>query len=751
MSNATPRRRHVGARCAGAFVAAAVAGSGFVAAGSVAVAEEAVPTTTMKTFEASAFTEAAAELPDGLHAAVERDLGISAAQYLANAEAAQVAVTVLDGLEVGGVEVGAAQFDADGQLLEVYVEDDADRAAVEAAGATVLDDKPAEHEPADDLVAYEDLKGGYGYGDLEADGSFGGRCSTGFNGFGAEGQPVVLTAGHCGTDATDVTQWHHLDVPDPIQDGDDWPRGAHLGNGGIFQFGEGHDAGLFPVANPAWTTPPTVSTWSDGQGNPREGEVVVTDHTDPIVGQPICRSGATTGWHCGETLQVDYPAWIEDHDGTGYEVNVFVTDACSLQGDSGGSFVSGTAAVGTLTGGPTSTTVCDGTQREESMAYAVSGSEFSAEQFYGDNWELNVHVNDPVVTPPESGRDATFTGTVEGAGEHHRVSVAVDGGEPVEGDVSADGTFTVPVGELEPGEHSYVASAHYGEHSHSAEVEDVFTIEEEPEIEGPAVESPEPGATTDDPRASFAGTGHPGAQIELLVDDESLGSTTVAEDGAWELTPEADLPVGSRTDVQIRQVFEDDEQEVVVEGIGVRAPEVTVTAPEQGDEVSGETTFTGTAHPGSDVVLSVEGEPAGGDSTDTTLTAADGQDSTWEGEFEFGEDGTWTFTPAEPLPAGEFTLTAEASIGGDEELGSSTATVDFTVASDDEGDEAGSESGGEDGGDESGDAGGTDEGDDEDLPDTGASTLPFVLTGLLLAGAGTAAVATRTRRASADA
>ncbi|WP_157877765.1 carbohydrate-binding protein, partial [Streptomyces kanamyceticus] len=61
----------------------------------------------------------------------------------------------------------------------------------------------------------------------------------------------------------------------------------------------------------------------------------------------ICRSGSTTGWHCGTISQhntsVTYPE--------GTISGVTRTTVCAEPGDSGGSFISGSQAQGVTSGG----------------------------------------------------------------------------------------------------------------------------------------------------------------------------------------------------------------------------------------------------------------------------------------------------------------------------------------------------------------------------------------------------------------
>jgi streptogrisin C len=65
------------------------------------------------------------------------------------------------------------------------------------------------------------------------------------------------------------------------------------------------------------------------------------------IGFSVCRSGQTTGWHCG-TIQafnqtVNYAA--------GPVYGMTRTNACAEPGDSGGSFISGNSAQGMTSGG----------------------------------------------------------------------------------------------------------------------------------------------------------------------------------------------------------------------------------------------------------------------------------------------------------------------------------------------------------------------------------------------------------------
>ncbi|WP_419999781.1 carbohydrate-binding protein [Streptomyces boninensis] len=145
-----------------------------------------------------------------------------------------------------------------------------------------------------------------------------GRCSVGFaitrgttNGF--------ATAGHCGRPGTTTT-------------------GYNQAAQGSFQ------ASVFPGQDMAW-----VATNTNWRSTPtvNGSSQQVAGSTQAPVGSSVCRSGSTTGWHCG-TIQrhntsVTYP------EGT---INgVTQTTVCAEPGDSGGSYISGSQAQGVTSGG----------------------------------------------------------------------------------------------------------------------------------------------------------------------------------------------------------------------------------------------------------------------------------------------------------------------------------------------------------------------------------------------------------------
>ncbi|MFN2478059.1 MAG: S1 family peptidase [Pseudonocardiaceae bacterium] len=152
--------------------------------------------------------------------------------------------------------------------------------------------------------------------------SVGGRCSVGFNAISGHTR-YIITAGHC------------------TKLGGTWsgPDGTAIGPVAKTTF-PGHDFGLVEVTSTAWQQTHDVA--SD------HGYLNVAGDKPAAVGDQVCLSGSTTGYHCGQVETVGETVNYGDGD----VVNGLTgTDICAEAGDSGGSIMSGTQAQGTLSGG----------------------------------------------------------------------------------------------------------------------------------------------------------------------------------------------------------------------------------------------------------------------------------------------------------------------------------------------------------------------------------------------------------------
>ena len=152
--------------------------------------------------------------------------------------------------------------------------------------------------------------------------SEGGRCSIGFNAISGQTR-YVITAGHC------------------TKLGGTWsgPDGQPIGPVAKFSF-PGHDFGLVEVASSAWNQTHDVDADS--------GYLNVVGSAPAAVGDPVCLSGSTSGFHCGRVEAVGETVNYGNGD---VVTGLTKTNVCAEAGDSGGPFMSGTEAQGTLSGG----------------------------------------------------------------------------------------------------------------------------------------------------------------------------------------------------------------------------------------------------------------------------------------------------------------------------------------------------------------------------------------------------------------
>ncbi len=161
-------------------------------------------------------------------------------------------------------------------------------------------------ETAQQPRLYADIVGGNAY----YVGS-GARCSIGF-----AVQGGFVSAGHCGNQGDSTSQ----------------PSGTFAGS----SF-PGNDYSYIKSS----ATPTSTVNKYDGS------TVTVAGSQEAAVGASVCRSGSTTGWHCGtitsKNQTVKYPQ--------GTVQGLTRTDACAEPGDSGGSFISGNQAQGMTSGG----------------------------------------------------------------------------------------------------------------------------------------------------------------------------------------------------------------------------------------------------------------------------------------------------------------------------------------------------------------------------------------------------------------
>jgi streptogrisin C len=152
--------------------------------------------------------------------------------------------------------------------------------------------------------------------------SSGERCSVGFNAISGSTR-YIITAGHC----TEMGgTWSGAD-------------GSAIGPVAKSSF-PGHDFGLVEVTSRSWEQTPDVETDS--------GYLTVTGTKAAPVGSSVCMSGSVSGYHCGRVKAIGETV---NYGGGDVVQGLTRTTICAEAGDSGGPFVSGTQAQGTLSGG----------------------------------------------------------------------------------------------------------------------------------------------------------------------------------------------------------------------------------------------------------------------------------------------------------------------------------------------------------------------------------------------------------------
>ncbi|GAA0652758.1 hypothetical protein GCM10010174_90710 [Kutzneria viridogrisea] len=149
------------------------------------------------------------------------------------------------------------------------------------------------------------------------------RCSVGFSATDSSGGKHFVTAGHCTKSGGSASGYNR----------------AALGTINGSHFGTGGDYGKVDVTSSQWTLQGLVTNGSS--------TVAVKGSTEAAVGAAVCRSGSTTGWHCG-TIQAKNQT-VRYAEGT--VTGLTKTNVCAEPGDSGGAWISGSQAQGVTSGG----------------------------------------------------------------------------------------------------------------------------------------------------------------------------------------------------------------------------------------------------------------------------------------------------------------------------------------------------------------------------------------------------------------
>ncbi|MEV6751110.1 carbohydrate-binding protein [Streptomyces sp. NPDC051214] len=266
----------------------------------------------------------------------------SARLVVATTDAADVAAIKAEGAQAKVVTHGLGELEALTKKLNAaavagagaggletpvrYVDVRANKAAVQATSTAAADKLIAAagvdrrlldvKVSADRPRALHDVRGGDAYYiDEKA------RCSVGFS-VTKGAQQGFASAGHCGKAGAKTTGFNKV------------AQGAF-------------EASVFPAKDMSWVAVNDQWTATPRVKGEKETDVQVAGSVQALVGAAVCRSGSTTGWHCGTIEQhgtsVSYSEGVIE--------GVTRTTVCAEPGDSGGSYLSGTQAQGVTSGG----------------------------------------------------------------------------------------------------------------------------------------------------------------------------------------------------------------------------------------------------------------------------------------------------------------------------------------------------------------------------------------------------------------
>ncbi|QBJ95965.1 protease [Rhodococcus sp. ABRD24] len=189
---------------------------------------------------------------------------------------------------------------------------------------------PGSQDPAAATYGPDALLGGDPF--AAVGGGVGLRCSLGFNATDRNGAPVNISAGHCDPNRTFAGTEHASKVYEMFGDA----SGAMIGTVEKTSL----DRLDYSVIRPAAGTAQRFA--NNGVRVPGAAPIGITGTADPVVGAPVCKAGDTSGFNCGVVTAAGQTVKV----GERVLADGFATNLCALQGDSGGTIVTGTLALG---------------------------------------------------------------------------------------------------------------------------------------------------------------------------------------------------------------------------------------------------------------------------------------------------------------------------------------------------------------------------------------------------------------------
>jgi hypothetical protein len=503
----------------------------------------------------------------------------------------------LELLAEAGVE--AVGRDADGNVVIVASESNPAVAEFEAEyGNVVVQDITGSFS----ALATTDVVGGAGYAS-PVDAQNVAVCSTGFAGWDPEGQPAIITAGHC-TDDGSLSQTF-LTVPsgDTAGGGDALAPSALLGDFGFNQFGgPGNTAGVknstsvdiavIDVTNGALDLLPEVTDWSTASQNDLSLSTTEISSVGTVdLKKTVSKSGRTTGKTTSTGKLTAGWANVDDRVVKGFGGLMEVGE-----GDSGGAVYQGEKAVGLVSGGTP-----DGTE--------IWVADLQAGLGRTGGYTVMLAIDAPKVTSPANGgeveRGAKISGTSE-AGTTVVVTPTV--GAPFNARSDAKGNWSFPA-PTTLGDYGFSVQAKNG-FNLSPSVSYAVEVVAAP-LTAPVIESPADGSSVETELTEVSGTALPGAVITVTGD--VTGTVTVPSSGDWSIP--ADLSYGEYS-ITVTQASEGETSPSATSDFTIAPAAPSISTPADGDwfaagDAPEATSGVGIA--GATVTVSVNGEVVGTD------------------------------------------------------------------------------------------------------------------------------------------
>lgn len=497
-------------------------------------------------------------------------------------------------------------------------------------------------------LAATDVVGGAGY-ISPIDATSGALCSVGFSGWTPEGDPAVITAGHCNADGT-LTQ-SFLTVPsrDQAAGGTQPAIAAPLGTLGFSQFGgpgnsEGAngnassvDIATIDVTNVTLDLLPEITDWTT-TSDLSKSTTDVRAVGKAQLNTSASKSGRTTGLTSG-TVTAEGWMQVQEEDEVRWVYGFAVEGAPGTVagGDSGGAVFQGETAVGVVSGGDPAT---------GSFMWAA---DLQAGLERTGGYTVALKIDAPVLTTPADGGTVAVGGKISGTapgGSTVKVTPAV--GDAFEATTDGSGNWSFPAPD-KLGDYDFSLQAVNG-YNTSAKVDASVVVK----AEAPVIVSPVDGSIVENELTAISGTGLAGATVTLSGD--ATGTAKVSASGQWSVKTDLGIGTYSVTAVQARD--------------GQTSAEATssFTVAPSAPTISG--IQDGATYSGAAVPTSVSGTGVAGAKVVVTINDAK------VGETTVDEDGTWSIVLPAALGEGSYAVVATQTVEGV----SSSATVSFAVA-----------------------------------------------------------------------